>query len=75
MTLLLPEHHGNCTPGSTVFVWMTGVEDFHTEVTWKGIKYNSSGLQTTVYDAKCVEVTDPFSNRIRFNEPIEKNEA
>ena len=73
MTLHLSEHHGDCCPGSTVFVWMTGIEDFHKEITSKDYKYNKPGLETTFYDAKCVEVTDPFSNRIRFNERITKD--
>ena len=75
MTLHLSEHHGDCTPGSTVFVWMTGIEDFHKEITSKDYKYNNPGLETTFYDAKCVEVIDPFSNRIRFNEQITKADA
>lgn len=74
MTLHLSEHHGDCTPGSTVFVWMTGIEAFHTEITSKGYQYNRPGLEKTFYDARCVEVMDPFSNRIRFNERIEKDQ-
>ena len=75
MTLHLSEHHRDCCPGSTVFVWMTGIEDFHKEITSKDYKYNKPGLETTFYDARCVEVTDPFSNRIRFNERITKDGA
>ena len=71
MTLHLSEHHGDCTPGSTVFVWMTGIEEFYKEVTSKAYKYNRPDLETTFYNARCVEVTDPFGNRIRFNERIE----
>ena len=33
LTLHLSEHHGDCCPGSTVFVWMTGIEEFHREIT------------------------------------------
>jgi uncharacterized glyoxalase superfamily protein PhnB len=72
MTLHLSEHHGDCCPGSTVFVWMTGIEDFHHEITAKAYKYNRPGLETTFYNAKCVQVTDPFGNRIRFNERIDR---
>lgn len=75
MTIHLSEHHGDCTPGSTVFVWMTGIEGFHEEITSRNYKYNRPGLETTFYDAKCVEVIDPFGNRIRFNERIEKGET
>ena len=68
LALHLSEHHGDACPGSTVFVWMTEIEEFHREVTAKGYKYLPPGIETTFYDAKCVEVIDPFGNRIRFNE-------
>lgn len=75
LTLHLSEHHGDCCPGSTVFVWMTGIEDFHREISTKDYPYSNPGLETTFYDAKCVQVTDRFNNRIRFNEPLSKNET
>lgn len=75
LTLHLSEHHGDACPGSTVFVWMTGVEEFHREITGKGYKYLRPGIETTFYDAKCVEVIDPFGNRIRFNEDRKAGEA
>ena len=71
LTLHLTEHHGDCCPGSTVLVWMTGVEEFHREITSKGYPYLRPGIETTFYGARCVEVIDPFGNRIRFNERLE----
>jgi uncharacterized glyoxalase superfamily protein PhnB len=68
LTLHLSEHHGDCCPGSTVFVWMTGIEEFHREIAGRGYKYLRPGIETTFYDSRSVEVTDPFGNRIRFNE-------
>jgi hypothetical protein len=70
MLLHLTEHHGDCCPGCTVFVWMTGIEEFHAEIMAKGYGFNRPGIERTFYDAKCVEVIDPFGNRIRFNERI-----
>jgi hypothetical protein len=70
LTLHLSEHHGDACPGSTVYVWMTGIEEFHREMTGKGYKYLRPGLETTFHDSKCVEVIDPFGNRIRFNEKL-----
>jgi uncharacterized glyoxalase superfamily protein PhnB len=70
LTLHLSEHHGDCCPGSTVFVWMTGIDEFHQEITSKHYKFNHPGLETTFYNAKCVEVIDPFGNRLRFNEDL-----
>ena len=70
MTLHLSEHHGDCTPGATVFVWMQGIEAFYQEISSTGYTYNRPGMEETFYQAKCVEVTDPFNNRIRFNEDM-----
>jgi uncharacterized glyoxalase superfamily protein PhnB len=75
LALHLSEHHGDCCPGSTVFVRMTGIEEFHREVTAKGYKYLRPGIETTFYGARCVEVIDPFGNRIRFNEDLKPGEA
>ncbi len=70
LVLHLSEHHGDCCPGSTVFVWMTGVEEFHREITGKGYGYLRPGIETTFYGARAVQVIDPFGNRIRFNEDL-----
>lgn len=75
LTLHLSEHHGDACPGSTVFVWMTGIEEYHREITAKGYKYLRPGIETTFYNAKCVEVIDPFGNRIRFNENLKTDDA
>ncbi|BCP52473.1 glyoxalase [Kaistia sp. 32K] len=66
--LHLSEHHGDASPGSTVFVWMRGIEAFHRELLGKKYGYSRPGLEKTGYDARMVEVPDPFGNRIRFNE-------
>ena len=70
MKLHLSEHHGDASPGSTVFVWMTGLRAFHAELMEKRYGYSRPGLETTEYGALLVEVPDPFGNRIRFNERI-----
>ncbi len=66
LVLHLSEHHGDCRPGSTVFLRMTGIE----EITVKVDKYLRPGIETTFYGARCVQVIDPFGNRIRFNEGL-----
>ena len=71
--LHLSEHHGDGCPGSTVFLWMTGIDEFHQELTAKGYKYLRPGVERTFYDAKCMELNDPFGNRIRFNESLKRD--
>src|SRR5262245_2705303 len=70
LSLHLTEHHGDCCPGSTVFVWMTGLDEFHREISAKEYGYLRPGVERTFYGAKCMEVIDPFGNRIRFNEKL-----
>jgi catechol 2,3-dioxygenase-like lactoylglutathione lyase family enzyme len=75
LTLHLSEHYGDCCPGSTVSVWMTGIDEFHRELADKKYKYLRPGIETTFYEAKCMQVIDPFGNRIRFHEDLKKAKA
>ena len=68
LVLHLSEHHGDACPGSTVFVRMTGIDEYHREITSKGYGYVRPGVNIAPWNAKLMEVTDPFGNRLRFNE-------
>jgi len=72
--LHLSEHHGDSTPGSSVFVWCDGVADYHLEIMAKNYKFNRPGLEETFYGALSFNVIDPFGNRISFNEKINSDE-
>jgi hypothetical protein len=52
---------------------MTGLEEFHREITLRGYQFMRPGIERTFYNAKCMEVIDPFGNRIRFNEDLGEN--
>jgi len=67
----LSEHHGDGTPGSSVYVLMRGVKKFHEEISAKDYSYLNPGIEKTFYGTLCVQVLDPFNNRINFNEEIE----
>jgi hypothetical protein len=67
LELHLSEHHGDASPGSTVFVWMSGIRDFHGELTAKHYGYGRPGIQRQPWGDQ-LEVHDPFGNRIRFCE-------
>ena len=73
ITFHLSEHHGDGTPGTHVFVWCTGVKDYHEELINKKYKYNRPGLEKTFYGALSFTVNDPFNNKISFNEKIEEH--
>lgn len=68
--LHLTEHHGDCCPGSTVFLRVSGLEAFHREIASRGYPYMRPGIERAPWNAKLMEVTDPFGNRLRFNEDI-----
>ncbi len=72
LVLHLSEHHGDCCPGSTVFVPMRGIEAFHRELLAKNYGFNRPGLEIAPWNARCMEVVDPFGNRLRFSESLEE---
>lgn len=69
LRLHLSEHYGDACPGSTVFIWMRGIAAYHAELTAKNYPYCKPGLEDAPWDAKLMQVTDPFGNRLRFSEP------
>ena len=68
MVFHLSEHSGDCTPGSKVFVNTNELNNLHKEVISKGYKYNKPEITTAPWGARVFEVTDPFSNKVLFNE-------
>ena len=68
--LHLTEHHGDCCPGATVFVRVTGLEQFHAEITAGEYTYMRPGIELAPWNAKLMTVTDPFGNRLRFSEDL-----
>jgi hypothetical protein len=57
------------------FKWMTSIEKFHREITNKNYKCLRPGIETMFYEAKGVQVIDPFGNRIRFNEDLKRGKT
>jgi catechol 2,3-dioxygenase-like lactoylglutathione lyase family enzyme len=71
LVLHLSEHYGDCCPGSTVFVQTTGLEEYHRQLIAKNYNYLRPGIEIAPWNAKCMEVIDPFGNRLRFNEDLQ----
>jgi hypothetical protein len=67
LTLHLSSHHGDASPGSTVFVNMRGVRAYQHELILKDYSYGKPGVEDMPWGL-VMTVTDPFSNRIRFCE-------
>lgn len=70
LRLHLSEHHGDCCPGATVFVAMSGIDELHRELTARNYRSLRPGIETVPWNARCMEVIDPFGNRIRFQESL-----
>ncbi|HZR61510.1 MAG TPA: glyoxalase superfamily protein [Xanthobacteraceae bacterium] len=75
LAIHLSEHHGDATPGSKVFVAVTGVRELHRELADKKYRYNRPGLQEQEWGMLELTVNDPFGNRITFGEPTAKPAA
>jgi catechol 2,3-dioxygenase-like lactoylglutathione lyase family enzyme len=67
LTLHLSEHHGDATPGSTIFVRMQDIDALHQELIGKNYAYAKPSIQDLPW-GRVMEVADPFGNRIRFCE-------
>jgi catechol 2,3-dioxygenase-like lactoylglutathione lyase family enzyme len=68
LTLHLSEHHGDASPGATVFVRIKGVDAFRAELIGKDYAYSKPGIQENAPGGRQLEVPDPFGNRICFSE-------
>ena len=51
------------------------IEALHAELISKKYKYLRPGIEIAPWKAKCMEVIDPFGNRIRFNEDLKPGKA
>jgi catechol 2,3-dioxygenase-like lactoylglutathione lyase family enzyme len=68
LVLHLSEHYGDACPGSAIFVRVKGLAEFHAELAGKNYGYQRPGLETSFRGTKELTITDPFGNRIRFDE-------
>ncbi len=62
----LSEHHGDGTPGSTVWVPVSDVTALHEELHATGYDRIKPGIHADSPGGPTMEVIDPFSNTIRF---------
>ena len=47
---------------------MTGLDAFHAEISGRGYGFMRPGIEDAPWDARMMQVIDPFGNRIRFSE-------
>jgi hypothetical protein len=73
LVIHLSEHHGDGTPGSIAYVYMTGVEDLHRELNAKKYRHMRPALQEQEWGMTEMGVINPFNNRITFGERTEQS--
>ena len=67
LILHLSEHHGDGSPGVQVRIMMTGVAEFHCELTAKNYRYMRPGIKEgPAAGSQEMSIIDPFGNQIRF---------
>lgn len=64
----LSEHSGDCTPGSKVFVNVDNLDALYHDIASRPYKYNKPAIELAPWGDRCFTVTDPFSNKVVFNE-------
>jgi len=70
LKLHVSEHHGDATPGSTVFVPVEDIDALQQELIAKKYGYSRPSIQAVGW-GRLMEIADPFGNRLRFCEPAE----
>jgi catechol 2,3-dioxygenase-like lactoylglutathione lyase family enzyme len=70
VVLHLTEHYGDCSPGEKVLVGTDDVEALHRELATRPNPNMRPGVEVAPWNAKVMEVTDPFGNRLCFNQPL-----
>ena len=68
----LTEHYADCSPGAKVLIHIDDVEALHAELSSRPNANMNPGVSEAPWGAKIMEVTDPFGNRLCFNQSLSK---
>ncbi len=66
----LSEHHGDGTPGSSVWIPVSDVVALHEELEQKEYRSMRPGVEHDAPGGPTLSVIDPFGNSLRFCQPI-----
>ena len=70
VVLHLTEHHGDCSPGAKVFINTDDIDAIQRELSSRPNPNMQPAVETAPWNAKVMEVIDPFGNRLCFNQPL-----
>ena len=70
VVLHLTEHYGDCSPGAKLLIHIDDVEALHRELTARPHPNMRPEIETAPWDARIMMLTDPFGNRLCFNQAL-----
>ena len=70
VVLHLTEHWGDCSPGAKVFINTDDVEALQRELASRPNPNMRPGVEVAPWNAKVMDVLDPFGNHLCFNQPL-----
>jgi uncharacterized glyoxalase superfamily protein PhnB len=63
----LTEHYGDACPGAKVYIeYSSDLAAYHRQLSEKNYRYYKPGLEDAPWGGKCMELTDPFGNKLLF---------
>jgi len=70
----LTEHYGDACPGAKVLIEFSGdLTAYQQLLLHKDYRYYKPGLEDAPWGGKCMELIDPFGNKLLFTVPEEKS--
>ena len=72
-TLHLSEHHGDCTPGSSIRIQVDGIHDYYALIADKPYRFYNPSVDEMPWNTLDMQVMDPFGNKIIFWEEAAEN--
>lgn len=71
--LHLTEHYGDCSPGAKALIHVDDVEALHRELATRPNPNMKPSIEEAPWNARILQVTDPFGNRLCFQQPLAKD--
>ena len=70
VALHLSKHHGDCCPGALVGIFTPNLDEYLEELRSRPYTYYNPEIEVTPWSLRQMMITDPFGNRLNFNEPV-----
>ncbi|HSD38070.1 MAG TPA: glyoxalase superfamily protein [Rhodocyclaceae bacterium] len=71
LILHLSEHYGDGSPGAKLLINLDDVDSLHAELATRPNPRMRPGVEVAPWNARVMEVIDPFGNRLVFNQNLD----